>query len=118
MKIIVFIIVAAIAQIFLPWWIIAPLSFVWAIWNSEDALKSYGKAALSMALLWAAYAIYLNNISEGLMLEKIGNLFSENIKSLKNLPATPTFLFIMALIGSQVAGISALAGHYFKQLMK
>ncbi len=118
MKLTVFILIAALAQVFFPWWIIAPISFGWAIWNAESAGKSYGKAALAIALLWIAYALYLNNVSEGLMLEKIGNLFSENIKALKNLPTTATFMLIMAIIGSQVAGISALAGHYFKQLIK
>jgi hypothetical protein len=118
MNYIIILVVSAIAQYFLPWWVVAPISFAIAAWRSESALNAYAAAAAAIATLWIAYAAYLNISSGGIMIEKIGGLFSENIKFLKNLPVTPTFFTIMALIGSQVAGLSATAGYHFRQLFK
>ncbi len=118
MTYIIILIVSAVAQYFLPWWIIAPIAFAISAWKSKTALGAYIAAAAAIATLWVSYAAFLNSSNEGIMVQKIGGLFSENIKFLKNLPVTPTFFVIMAIIGSQVAGLSATAGYYFRQLFK
>lgn len=118
MNYIIILIVSAVAQYFLPWWVIAPIAFAICAWKSETALRAYAAAAGAIATLWVGYAIFLNVSNEGIMIQKIAGLFSENIKFLKNLPVTPTFFTIMAIIGSQVAGLSATAGYHFRQLFK
>ncbi|WP_064198269.1 MULTISPECIES: hypothetical protein [Emticicia] len=118
MNYIIILIVSAIAQYFLPWWVIAPISFAIGAWKSKTAFGAYIAAAGAMATLWVGYAFFLNSNNEGIMLQKIAGLFSESIKFLKNLPETPTFFIITAIIGSQVAGLSAIAGYHFRQLLK
>lgn len=118
MNYIIILVVSAIAQYFLPWWVIAPISFAIATWKSETALGAYASAAGAIASLWVGYATFLNMTTDGIMVQKIGGLFSENLKFLKNVPITPTFFTIMTIIGSQVAGLSATAGYHFRQLFK
>ncbi len=118
MNYIIILIVSAVAQYFLPWWVVAPISFGIAAWKSDTALGAYGSAAAAISTLWVGYATFLNMSNEGIMVQKIAGLFSENLKFLKNLPATPTFFAIMTIIGSQVAGLSAMAGYHFRALLK
>lgn len=118
MNYIIILIVSAVAQYFLPWWVIAPIAFAIGAWKSKTALGAYAAAAGAITTLWVGYATFLNSANEGIMVQKIGGLFTENIKFLKNLPVAPTFFTIMTLIGSQVAGLSATAGYHFRQLFK
>jgi len=118
MTYIIILIVSAVAQFFLPWWIIAPISFAIGAWRAESSKVAYWAGAGAVATLWIIYASYLNFSSGGVMLDKIGSLFSESLKFLKNLPFTVSFFTIMTIIGSQVGGFSALAGYHFRQLFK
>lgn len=118
MPYIIILVVSAIAQLFLPWWVIAPIAFLVGMMKSNSASGSFFAGAGAIATLWIAYAFYLNISSDGLMLDRIGNLFSESLKFLKNIPYTVSFFAIMALIGGLVGGFSALAGYQFKQLVK
>jgi hypothetical protein len=118
MNYVIILVVSAIAQYFLPWWVIAPISFAIAAWKSETALGAYGAAAGAITTLWVGYATFLNSTTDGIMVQKIGGLFAENLKFLKDLPVTPTFFTIMTIICSQVAGLSATAGYHFRQLFK
>ncbi len=118
MNYIIILIVSAVAQYFLPWWVIAPISFAVGALLSKSGTGAYAAAAGAITTLWVGYATYLNISSGGIMVEKVGGLFSENLKFLKNMPITPTFFTIMTIIGSQVAGLSATAGYHFRALFK
>lgn len=118
MPYILILIVSAIAQMFLPWWIIAPIAFAVGLVASKSASGAFFAGAGAIATLWIAYALYLNVSADGLMLDRIGNLFAENLKFLKNMPFTLSFFAIMALIGGLVGGFSALAGYQLKRLVK
>ncbi|WP_337044639.1 hypothetical protein [Emticicia sp. 17c] len=115
---ILILVISAVAQLFLPWWVIAPVAFIIAMWQAKSPKAAYLAGAGAIATLWIAYAACLNISSGGIMLERIGGLFSESLKFLKSIPYSISFFFIMALIGSQVAGFSALAGYHFRQLIK
>lgn len=106
------------AQLFLPWWVIAPISFIVAAWKSESVAGAVAASTGAIVTLWTAYATYLNISTDGVMLQKIGGMFAENISILKKLPITGSFFTIMILIGSTVAGFSATAGYHFRQLLK
>ena|SRR6218665_306036 len=118
MPYIIILVVSAIAQLFLPWWVIAPIAFLVGMIQSKSSSGSFFAGAGAITTLWIAYAFYLNFASDGLMLDRIGGLFSESLKFLKNIPYTVSFFTIMALIGGLVGGFSALAGYQFKQLVK
>lgn len=118
MTYIIILIVSAVAQLFLPWWVIAPISFLVAAWRADSVKGAVFASTGAIATLWIAYAAYLNISTDGVMLQKIGGMFAENISILKKLPVTPSFFGIMILIGSMVAGFSATAGYHFRQLLK
>jgi hypothetical protein len=118
MPYIIILVVSAVAQLFLPWWVIAPIAFLVGMLKSTSGKSSFFAGAAAIATLWIAYALYLNISSDGLMLDRIGNLFAESLKFLKNVPFTVSFFAIMALIGALVGGFSALAGYQLKQLVK
>lgn len=118
MPFIIILVASAIAQLFLPWWVIAPIAFLVGMMKSPSAGKAFFAGAGAIAILWIAYALYLNLSSDGLMLDRIGNLFAESLKFLKSVPYSVSFFVIMALIGGLVGGFSALAGYQFKQLTK
>lgn len=118
MPYIIILVASAIAQSFLPWWIIAPIAFLAGMLKSTSAKSAFAAGVGAITTLWVAYAFYLNISSDGLMLDRIGNLFAENLKFLKNVPFTASFFTIMALIGSLVGGFSALAGYQFRQIIK
>ena len=80
MNYIIILIVSAVAQYYLPWWVIAPIAFAIGAWKSETAFGAYAAAAGAIATLWVGYATFLNSANEGIMVQKIGGLFSENIK--------------------------------------
>lgn len=118
MTYLIILVVSAVAQLFLPWWVIAPISFALAAWKSESAKGAFAAAAGAITTLWVAYAGYLNASTDGVMLQKIGAMFAENIKFLQKLPITGSFFTIMVLIGGNVAGFSAMAGYQLRQLFK
>ncbi|GAB3523890.1 hypothetical protein [Emticicia fontis] len=118
MPYIIILVASAIAQLFLPWWVIAPIAFLVGMMKSKSAGSSFLAGAAAIITLWVAYALYLNLSSDGLMLNRIGSLFAESLKFLKSVPFTISFFTIMALIGGLVGGFSALAGYQFKQLTK
>lgn len=118
MPFIIILVASAIAQLFLPWWVIAPIAFLVGMWKSPSAGKAFLAGAGAIAALWIAYALYLNLSNDGLMLDRIGNLFAESLKFLKSIPYSISFFVIMALIGGLVGGFSALAGYQLKQLIK
>jgi len=111
-------VISAIAQFFLPWWVIAPIAFLVGMFTSKSGKGAWLAGAGAIATLWIAYAAYLNITNDGLMLDRIGNLFADSLKFLNSVPFSVSFFLIMALIGGLVGGFSALAGYQFRQLIK
>lgn len=115
MNFIIILIISAIAQYFLPWWVIAPISFLFCAWKSETPKGAYAAAAGAIAVLWTGYLAYLNISTGGIMADKIAKVFTAG-SALENLPAAGFLGTVTMLIGSQVAGLSGVAGHYFRKL--
>ncbi|PLK42348.1 hypothetical protein [Emticicia sp. TH156] len=118
MAYILILVISAIAQMFLPWWVIAPIAFIVGMFKTSSGKGAWLAGAAAIATLWIAYAAYLNITHEGLMLDRIGNLFADNLKFLNSIPFSVSFFLIMALIGGLVGGFSALAGYQLRQLIK
>jgi hypothetical protein len=114
MNLIIILIISAIAQYFLPWWVIAPISFVFCAWKSDSPKAAYIAAAGAIALLWTAYLVYLNISTGGVLTDKVAKIFTAG-SALEKLPAIGFLGAVTMLIGSQVAGLSGLAGHYFRK---
>jgi hypothetical protein len=99
-------ILSLVLQLFLPWYIIAPVAFLINLWKSKTAVGAFGQAFLAAALLWGAYAGYLHFQSDGILSVKIAPLFL--------LPVPELLVVVTMLIAGLVAGMSGLTGYYAK----
>lgn len=100
---------SAVAQFFLPWWIIAPIAFGICFWQSHTAGKAFLEGTASVTLVWAAYVGFLNFQNGGVLASRMTEL-------LFKMPNNPGLLLtITPLIGGLVGGIAGLAGFYVRQ---
>lgn len=104
-------VLSAIAQFFMPWWVIAPIAFITCFWQSNTAGKAFLEGTVSIALVWAAYAGFLNSQNEGVLAARMGELL---FKMPNN---AGLLLLITPLIGGLVGGIAGLAGFYSRQVL-
>lgn len=102
-------VLSAIAQFFLPWWVVAPIAFAVCFWQSETAGKAFLVGTASVTLVWAAYAGFLNFQNQGLLATRMGELLFRS-------PGNPGILLTLTpLIGGLVGGVAGLAGFYVRQ---
>lgn len=104
-------VLSAIAQFFMPWWVIAPIAFITCFWQSSTAGKAFIEGTASITLVWAAYAGFLSSQNGGVLATRMGEL-------LFKVPNNAGLLLtITPLIGGLVGGVAGLAGFYFRQVV-
>lgn len=99
-----------IAQQFLPWWIIAPFSFVVGYALTKNGGQAFLSGFLAIFLVWAGYALIIDQRNEHILSTRIAQLF----------PLGGNYwllILITGIIGGLVAGLSALSGRLIKNLM-
>ncbi|MEZ5043705.1 MAG: hypothetical protein R2828_27660 [Saprospiraceae bacterium] len=101
----------AIVQQLLPWWSIWVLGIVIGFFiKPGGALKAFSIGFVGAALLWGAYAFWLNWQNGGIMATRIGTLFGGlNPGSL---------LVITALFGGIFGGLGTLCGYVGQSLFQ
>jgi|GEM_PF-214453 len=106
-----FLILAAsfILQLFLPWWIIAPVAFALALWKGTSSRQAFWSGFGAIVFLWAAAALVIHLRNEGILTAKVAGLFS--------LPFPALMIVITALVGGLVGGLAALSGFYWQRLV-
>lgn len=106
---VVIIVLAFLFQQFLPWWIIAPLSFIIGYALHNNGWQAFLSAFSGVFLLWAGYAFIIDRGNEQILSSRIAELFQ--------LPNPTLLILITGLIGGLVAGLSALSGRLIKNIM-
>ncbi len=105
-------ITSLVLQLFLPWWVIAPVAFGFALWKSPKAGKAFGSGFLAIFLLWVSLALLKTLPNENILANKVAGMFM--------LPGLRfnwlIIVFLTGLIGGFVAGLAALTGFYFKKI--
>lgn len=110
-SILIIAVLSAIAQFFMPWWIIAPIAFGVCFWRSNTAGKASLEGIVGIALVWAVYVIFLNFQNQGVLAARMGEL-------LVKIPNNPGLLLIITpLIGGFVGGVAGLVGFYVRQAL-
>jgi hypothetical protein len=106
-----FLILAAsfILQLFLPWWIIAPVAFGLALWKGASPRQAFWSGFGAIVFSWAATALVIHLRNEGILTAKVAGLFS--------LPFPALLIAITALVGGLVGGLAALSGFYWQRLL-
>ena len=103
-----------IAGLFLPWWSIAIIAFLVALFLRTSIKSGFLAGFLGVFLLWAAVSFWIDIKNESVLSYKIAQLFSLG-------GSTALLILITSLIGGLVGGFAAMAGsslHPVKQVKK
>ncbi len=98
-----------ILQLFLPWWIIAPVAFFFGCFFIQNPLPSFLSGFLAVFLLWTIYAFILSSSNENILATKVANLLP-----LKG--SVTALLLVTGVIGGLVGGFAALSGNLAAKL--
>jgi hypothetical protein len=107
MRFLLIVVLSALLQLFMPWWIVAVVPFAVYFWR--PARSAFWISFLAIAVVWFGYGYYLHLISDGAMSDRIAGIFSLSNGYL--------LLFVTAFIGGLVGGISGLSGFLVKSAL-
>ncbi|OUJ71661.1 hypothetical protein [Hymenobacter crusticola] len=101
-------VLAAIAQLFLPWWIVAPISFLLAAGLGRTGGRSFWAGFAGVGLGWAVAAAWLTSGNNGLLAHRVAQLLPLGGSSW-------ALVLLTAVVGGLLGGMAALAGCWFRQ---
>lgn len=100
-----------IAGIYLPWWSIAIVSFLVALFIYQKSLKSFVTGFVAIFILWAVLAFWIDMQNQ--------NLLSQKVALILPLQGSSSLLILItAMIGAIVAGFAALSGSLLNKVIK
>ena len=101
--IITVIIISAILENFLPWWIIAPVAFIVCYLLKLKWHTAFLAGFLGLFILWGGMSFLIDHANEHILSDRVSVLFFKSVK--------PFALVIMTgIIGGLVAGFAGMAG--------
>jgi len=107
----IILIICFLLQLFLPWWIIAPVAFATAFWKAKSGLNAFKVGFFAIFSLWIATGLFYSLPNGHILANRVGTMLS--------LPETSINWIIVLLItgitGGLAAGFCAFAGYYFRQ---
>jgi len=103
-------IVGFIVQLFLPWWSLAIVSFLAALWLARKAGPAFGAGFLGIGLGWLLLSGFYHVRNSGLLTTKVATLFK--------LPNGVLLICVTVLLGALIGGLAALSGFCFRNLFK
>ncbi len=101
--IITIIILSAILENFLPWWIIAPVAFIVCYLFKLNWPKAFLAGFLGIFILWAGTAFFIDRSNEHILSDKLSTLFFKSVKP-------HAMVAMTGIIGGLVAGFAGMAG--------
>ena len=111
LSLLLIILLAFIAGIYLPWWSIAIIAFAVALLIPQSIGKSFLAGFIGIFLLWLLLAFWIDSKNESILSQKIAQLFSLGNSSI-------SLIFITALIGALVGGFAAMSGSTLRPALK
>lgn len=105
------ILLAFIAGLYLPWWSIAIIAFAVALLIPQSIGKSFFSGFLGIFLLWSLLAFWIDNKNESILSQKIAQLFSLGSSSI-------SLILVTAFIGALVGGFAAASGSSLRPATK
>lgn len=102
------VLLAFIAGLYLPWWSIAIASFLVALLVHQRALKAFLAGLLGVFLLWAGLAEWIDLKNESILSARIAGLLPLGGNSL-------LLVLVTGLVGGLVAGFAAMSGSYLRR---
>ena len=95
-------ILAAVAEIFLPWWSLALVVFALCILLKTAPGKAFGIGFTGIFLLWLGWSLQWDIPNHHILSQRMANLFGVHQYVL--------FLLITALVGGLVGGLAGWSG--------
>ena len=113
MLFLIIIVVCFLLQLFLPWWIIAPIAAGAGFWRGSSGYNSFWSGFFAVFTLWIAVGLFYTLPN--------GNILANRVASMLGLPATSInwiiVLLITGIVGGLASGLCAMAGYYFRQTL-
>ena len=106
----VYIIVAAVLQPFLPWWIIGILGFFFGLLFRGKDVHSFLTGFVAMFLLWLVLIYFIDNSNESVLSSRMANLFGGLLPF--------ALILLSALVSGLAGGLSMLAGSSLRKAIK
>jgi len=91
---------------FLPWWVVAIAAFVASFLIGKTSRQSFWSGFSAVFIVWTVLALFKSIPNDQILAKRVATLFQ--------LPNWLLLLFITALIGGLVGGMSALSGVLLK----
>jgi len=104
-------IITALAQLFLPWWIVAPVAFLLAAGLGRTGGRSFLAGFAGVGLGWAVVAAWRNVGNDGLLAHRVAQLLPLGGSSW-------ALVLVTAIVGGLVGGVAALAGCWLRQALQ
>ena len=102
---------AFIAGRFLEWWSIAVVAFFVALLIPQKTSMAFLSGLSGIAVLWAIVALWLDIPNNGILSQKVSQLFKLGGSSF-------LLVLVTALIGGLVGGFAALSGSTLRRIKK
>lgn len=100
-KILLIALICYIAQLYLPFWIVAVVSLLINVSIKTSTFSSFLSGFLGTGILWLIMSIYIDQSTNGILTERIANLLTVN---------TPILIIVTAVIGGLVSGFAGMTG--------
>ena len=101
-------VISLLAQLVLPWWSLAIVSFLVCFWRSQSAGQAFFSGFYGIAIVWLIYALLIHLQTDGVFTGRMSELlFKINNKILPGL--------VTAVLGGLVGGLAGLSGYFVKQ---
>lgn len=109
-SILTIIVLSALAQFFLPWWIVALVAFSVCFFMAESPVKALVEGVVGVAIVWIVYTLFIHFSTGGGMTNTMSTVLFKT--------PNPAWLLVLApvLVGL-VGGLAGLAGFYARQVI-
>ncbi|MES2734217.1 MAG: hypothetical protein V4714_20890 [Bacteroidota bacterium] len=102
-------VLSIVAQLFLPWWMIALIPFGLAFWQASASGKAFISGFVGIALGWLGMSLLIHLRTGGILTARVAGIFS--------LPNSMLLILATVLIGGLVGGLAALSGYYCRKVV-
>ncbi|WP_345232269.1 hypothetical protein [Olivibacter ginsenosidimutans] len=103
-----------LAQWFLPWWIIVPISLLVSFFFDKKPLSSFFICFAAVCALWITYSFYQSTANHHLLANRIGVLFGLGKHAYNWL----WMVLASGLLGGLIAGFAGLSGQYIRKSLR
>ncbi|MCH5597778.1 hypothetical protein [Niabella ginsengisoli] len=100
-------ILSFIIGLYAPWWSLAIVAFVVALFINQQPFSSFLSGFLGVFILWLLLALFINAANDSILANRIGGMFGIGQSSI-------LLAFISAFVGGLVAGFAALSASYLR----